>query len=202
MHETPVPPHDDALAFQALLYAGGEMEAGEAQLFERRLGEDQAAREALCRAVRAASALAGHIPPAPDPAYREEVRRRLRPDPLRALVQRRSYRGHPLLWIGLGAAAAVLLTFGIGAMAPSVPPASLPTGSDATTVAPAPAPRRAEPLRPSSVDMANLWAELNSNDHLAKAREEEMRRKVRAEGHRPRTEEHRQRPMGNMGIVH
>jgi hypothetical protein len=50
--------------------------------------------------------------------------------------------------------------------------------------------------------MANLWAELNSNEHLARAREEEMRRKGRAEAHRPRTEGHRQRPMGNMGTVH
>jgi hypothetical protein len=202
MPELHVPAHDDALAFQALLYAGGEMPAEEAQSFEQRLGDDQAAREALCRAVRVAAAVAGHPPPTPNPSYRAAVRRRLRPGLLRAVVQRQSYHGHPVLWTATGAAAALLLTLGMSALAPPVPPASVPTVPDAASVAPSPAPRAAEPLRPSSVDMANLWAELNSSDHLAKAREEEMRRKVRTEGHRPRTEERRQRPMGNMAIMH
>jgi hypothetical protein len=202
MHEKYVPGPDDALAFQALLYAGGEMEAEESLAFERRLGEDQAARDALYRAVRAASALAGQAPPAPDPAYRAEVRRRLQPGLLRGLTERHSYRGHPLLWTGLGAAAAVLLTLGFGGISRPVPPAPVPLAPDALTVAPAPAPRAAETARPSAVEMANLWAELGSSEHLAKAREEEIRRKGRAEAHRPRTEERRQRPMGNMGTIH
>jgi hypothetical protein len=204
MHDRSLPedPAGDALAFQALCYAAGEMALAEAQAFERRLGDDQSARDALARAVRTASALAGDSAPAPDPAYRAAVRQRLQPGLLRSVMQRRSYRGHPVVWTGIGAAAAVLLMLGIGPYSHPDSSGPLPAAPEAATLPAAPGPPPAESQRPSAVDMANLWAELDTTEHLAKARQEEMRRKVRAEGHRPRTEEHRQRPMGNLGTVH
>src|SRR5262245_49426408 len=89
----------DGLAALALLYACGEMDEPAAAAFERRLGEDQAAREALCQAVELNRDLAGLAALAPDPAYRGRVRRRL-------LSPSDAHRGHPALWAATGAAAA------------------------------------------------------------------------------------------------
>ncbi len=68
-------PDDVALA---LLYAGGRLSPGEAEAFERRLGEDQGTRDALCRAVELTQSLTGR-PLRPRPDYRDRVRQRLRP---------------------------------------------------------------------------------------------------------------------------
>ena len=68
----------ESLALQALLDASGELDAGQATVFEERLGTDQSAREALCQAVQLTLALEGHAPSRPNPAYRERVRQRLR----------------------------------------------------------------------------------------------------------------------------
>jgi ferric-dicitrate binding protein FerR (iron transport regulator) len=65
---------DDTLA---LLYAGGRLSPGEMEAFERRLGEDQRTRDALCRAVERMQSPAGP-PLRPRPDYRERVRQRLR----------------------------------------------------------------------------------------------------------------------------
>src|SRR5262245_43763797 len=100
---------DDALAFQAYLYAGGELDGPEEAAFERRLGDDPAAREALCQAVRLSAGLGGRPPAVPGPAFRECVRRRLRRGP----GGRKGYPGHPALWGALGAAAAVLAMAGL-----------------------------------------------------------------------------------------
>ncbi|MBI1916768.1 MAG: hypothetical protein HYS12_18840 [Planctomycetes bacterium] len=100
------------LALQAFLYASAELDDPEREVFERLLGQDQAAREALAQAVQLTLSAAGPAP-RPDPAYRRCVRDRLtggltpRRSWWRRLLGRRTYRGHPLLWAGLGAAAAV-----------------------------------------------------------------------------------------------
>ena len=53
--------------------------------------------------------LEGLDPPIPRPAYRQRVRQRLRPTGWwRRLTRRRTYHGHPALWSGLGAAAALM----------------------------------------------------------------------------------------------
>lgn len=101
----------DDLAFQALLYASGELDDGEAFAFEERLGVDQAARDALCEAVEISQALNGSLSAAPDPAYRARVRQRLsqRRRHGRSLSSRSSAWGHPAFWVALGAILAVLL---------------------------------------------------------------------------------------------
>jgi anti-sigma-K factor RskA len=192
-------PVREALALQALLYAGGELDATETAAFERRLGEDQAAREALVQAVQMRLALRGQGPLLPDPAYRRRVRSRLLPrrPPWSGLLDRRSYRGHPALWCGLGAAAAVLL------LALAAVPGRLAESWQASAP-PAGEPRAVPGMadaapRDSAVEVANLWADLNSSDHLVKAHDEEMRRRGRAEdrslGHKG--DERRARPLGN-----
>jgi hypothetical protein len=190
------PKDTDGLAWLALLYAGGELEEAEAAQFEQRLAADQQAREALAQAVPLA------MPPGqpllPDPAYRRRVHRRLR-RPWGWLLQRRSYPGHPLLWSSAGAAAAVLLTtltFLLGM------PASPPVAAGPQ---PAPAAARegeapAEP--PDRADVANAWARLHTTDHVARAHDEEMRRKSRTDPRtRPATkfDDRHSRPLGNQG---
>jgi anti-sigma factor RsiW len=106
----PAVPGDD-LGLQAFLYVSDELEGSEAASFERHLGEDQAAREALCRAVRLCLTLGSPTDAAPNPAYRERVRQRLRSWPTSGRVagRARAPRGHPVIWGLLGAAAALLL---------------------------------------------------------------------------------------------
>jgi hypothetical protein len=98
---------------QAFLYANGELNGVEAMCFERRLAEEQAAREALSQAVFLCQRL-GASTGGPDPIYRERVRRRLRPQHSadRLVGQRRGERGHSVIWCVLGAAA-VLLFFAV-----------------------------------------------------------------------------------------
>ncbi|OAI48374.1 hypothetical protein AYO44_07305 [Planctomycetaceae bacterium SCGC AG-212-F19] len=105
---TELPAED--LVLQAMLYASGELDAEQNAAFEQRLSDDQAARDALCKAVEL-TALPGQEPSEPDPAYRSRVRHRLR-------QRRRHRRGlsgddssvyqHPAFWSVLGAAIAVL----------------------------------------------------------------------------------------------
>jgi anti-sigma-K factor RskA len=167
-------PSDDALAF---LYASGELGALEAEAFERRLGDEQPLREALCQAVRLVQTLEGSQPPAPRPAYRAHVRRRLRLSAGRGLWRwlagPRSYRGHPALWAGLGAAAAVLVVL-------CCSPASRQQAAPPPAVAEQPAPVPEEPAgAAATAEMAEVWATLHSTDHLARARDDENRRRDR-----------------------
>jgi hypothetical protein len=99
---------------QAFLYANGELEGTEALSFERRLGEDQAARDALCQAVLLCQPLGSQLA-APNPVYREQVRQRLYAGPQNAQSVSKSClkTGHPALWGILGAVAAALLTLGL-----------------------------------------------------------------------------------------
>jgi anti-sigma factor RsiW len=171
---------NDRLMFQALLYAGGELEAPDAEAFERRLAEDQAAREALAAAVRLSLTVDGRPSAEPDPAYRAQVVERLRPRrPLwQRLLARRSYRGHPAVWGLLGAAAAVLLLIGSGWSPPAAPPSQ--------AVAP-PAARPADDVHPAETDepptpeAAAIWATLSGKEHVVKAHGEEARRKARTQ---------------------
>src|SRR5579862_9655933 len=100
---------DENLAALALLYANNEMDAADAAAFERRLSDDQRAREALCQAVELAKALEGCPTPMPNPSYRQAVRLRLQPQGFwQRVASRRPYRGHPAFWSALGAAAVLL----------------------------------------------------------------------------------------------
>lgn len=174
----------DPLALQALLYASGELEGAQGKAFEQRLGEDQSAREALCQAVQMTLALQGRVPARPNPAFRERVRQRLRARQpwWQTLVGKRAYRGHPAVWSGLGAAAAVLLMISLGQV-PHLHPGSHPVATP-TVVQPPPGeePAPAESgVAVATLEEANTWAELNNSDHLEKARSEEVRRKNRAQ---------------------
>jgi hypothetical protein len=199
MHDDRTPKDGgDGLAWLALLYAGGELEEAEAAQFEQRLAGDQQAREALAQAVLLA--MPPGQPLTPDPAYRDRVRRRLcRRRAWSWLVQRRSYPGHPLLWSSVGAAAASLLlivSFALW-MPASGPVASRPQ--------PEPAPGVPEPVK---AEVASAWAEMHTTDHVAKAHEEEMRRKTRNEqrtrpgGHLDGSDGRRTHPMSNQGTKH
>lgn len=172
-----MPEISPADAHRAFLYAAGEMDAAEAADFERRLGEEQGLREALAQAVELLRALDGLAPAVPRPAYREQVRRRLRPR--RGwwhLMQRRTYRGHPALWSALGAAAALLAVFALSPGGQSAAPQAVAPAPVAQT----PQPEVAEEADvPATIEMAETWAHLLNSDHLARAHEEENRRRDR-----------------------
>lgn len=198
MRETNGP--NDGLALQAFLYASGELDADEAAAFEQRLSDDQSAREALTQAVQLTRAPSGLVPLRPTPAYRAAVLRRLRPQPFDWLLRRRSYRGHPGVWTGIGAAAAVLLTLHLYPT-PTVSPAPEPETA-VRTVAPSPPPNPLPvDVEPElmEADVAEVWAELNNTDHIARAHEEEMRRRTRVEerSRMMRGEDHRSRVLHN-----
>jgi hypothetical protein len=181
MHEPPLDPADDNLALQAFLFVSDELEDSQAEAFLRRLAEEQAAREALSQAVYAAGCLAGRTPAQPNPAYRAGVRQRLTAaTPPVIAGGRRAYRGHPLLWAGLGAAAMYVVSAGSWSWSPprmdvpSPPPVILaehPT-------APRPAP--AAPVE-EWIPAAEVWAVLHTPDRLARVNDEEERRRSRAE---------------------
>lgn len=102
---------DEELICLALLYASGELDEADAAAFERRLAEDQAARDALCQAVELNVSADGEGPPLPDPSYRQRVRQRLnqRRRHLRKLNAQANPFINPALWTALGASAAVIL---------------------------------------------------------------------------------------------
>jgi hypothetical protein len=174
-------PTDAHLAF---LYTSGEMNATETAAFERRLGEEQPLREALCQAVELMQTLEGLAPPIPRPAYRRHVRQRLRPAGWWCrLARRRTYRGHPALWSGLGAAAVLLAVL-------IAPPNLLPTGLRTPEAeALPPVAEQTKPSRPevpadepadlATIEEAEMWASMHNSDHLVRAHEEEGRRRDR-----------------------
>jgi hypothetical protein len=190
-------PSGDGLAWLALLYASGELTETEAAEFEQRLAGDQQAREALAQAVPLA--LPPGQPLTPDPSYREGVRRRLRRRRSWSwLVERRAYPGHPVLWSGAGAvAAALVMALGLLAWMPSPPPTVV-------RVEPAPAPAS----EPAKADVASVWAQLHTTDHVARAHDEEMRRKnrneqrIRVAGAPEGRHDRPGHPLGNQGNKH
>ena len=86
------------LALLALRYARGQLPPSEAAAFEQRLGEDQAAREAVAGAAVVAQACQTGTPAQPHPRYRMAVRRRLKD----------AARPRLLVWAGIGALTVVL----------------------------------------------------------------------------------------------
>jgi hypothetical protein len=203
MHETPLPlePPGDLVALQALLYAQGELDPAETTAFEQRLGEDQPAREALCLAVQLTSTTAqqGLVP---DPSYREHVRRRLRQRQRWSwLLSRRVYRGHPAVWIAVGAAAAAVLVMAlaqlpVGLLTRAHDPLPEPTAPREEAV---PAPAVEQPQLAATEHIATIWADLHSTKHVTKAHDEEMRRKQRLEerNRATRQPERRSYPLSN-----
>lgn len=177
--------NDPELAAQALLYVSGEMSHSESATFERRLAEDQCAREALAQAVPFVRWFDGKEGLHPTGRYRDGVRQRLLPPKSQSP---RNYPGHPLLWGGLGAAAALLLVFTLprihDPLKTMAPAETSPSDQVATPHQPsAPRPAQNEDMAP---DVAEVWAELRTSDHLRIAHEEENRRKARrAEEKRP-----------------
>lgn len=95
-------PPAPGLAVLALRYAAGDLPAGERDAFELRLAVEQSARDALAEAIRLSASALGQAPPTPSSAVRAGVRERLFPTWLTRLFPRRSYRGHPAAWAGLG----------------------------------------------------------------------------------------------------
>jgi hypothetical protein len=97
----------------ALRYAARDLDPNETVAFETRLANDQGARDALSEAVRLSAAALGRAPPAPHSSFRSAIRERLL-GWCPGWLARRAYRGHPLAWAGLGAAAvAVCAVFGL-----------------------------------------------------------------------------------------
>jgi hypothetical protein len=177
-------PRDDAdhLAMQAFLFACGELEDSEAEAYSRRLAEEQAAREALSRAVHLSGSLAGGTPRQPDPAYRARVRERLTaPARPAAAGVGPAFRGYPLLWAGAGAAAMYLVSALLSLWAP--PHAGGPNPAPVVSAEPPPAHRPASVVLPveEGLPPAEVWASLHTPDRLARVRDEEERRKSRAD---------------------
>lgn len=164
------------LMLLALLYAGDELDDQAKAAFEQRLDHDQAARDALAQAVET-SLLLTSAAATPSPAYRDKVRRRLRPSWYHRLVGRRSYRGHPLVWSGLGAAVAAVALLLAGHP-------TAPQSVRETVVLQQPGPPAQEPAAPGGREVAAVWAELHNHDHLTRAVAQERRRRDRAEDRR------------------
>jgi hypothetical protein len=91
------------------------------------------ARDALCQAVLLAHAVTGAPAPLPDPSYRAAVAERLRPPARQRLLGPRSYADHPVLWSGVGAAAALLLALGFAVLSHSGQETVRPDGSTPAT---------------------------------------------------------------------
>lgn len=176
-------PADAHLAF---LYVSGEMDAPEAAEFERRLGDEQVLRESLCTAVELMQTLEGLAPPIPRLHYRERVRRRLGTGGKwwQRFTRTRGHRGHPAIWCGLGAAAALLamsiLSWTLFATDRKPPiPAPVPAAPVAKQTSPIPPAAPHEEPNDDMLDIAELWARMDNGDHLARAHEEELRRRDR-----------------------
>jgi anti-sigma factor RsiW len=180
------------LELDAFLYVSGELDDEKAATFEKRLGGDQAAREAVCQAVQLVQTLGEATPVGPHPAYRARVRQRLqaRPSVWQAFSRPRLYRGHPALWSALGAAAAVLLMLGLDRPFGSTVPAKtspVPRADFTQELRPTPSPEW--PVSSPTAEMATVWAELTNNERLGSTLEKENQRKIRlakADGYRTR----------------
>jgi hypothetical protein len=163
---------DDLLL--ARLYAAGELDQTAAAAFEWRLADDQAARDALCAAVR--GALDSPTGPVPDSRYRERVRQRLHKPAWRRVAGR---VGRPSLWAFAGGAAAALVLLMVR---PGVQP-----GDRVATPLPQASKEVVKEVPPVCEDVAdglNEWPDLVDGQHLARAVNEENRRKIRAEDRR------------------
>jgi hypothetical protein len=152
----------DALDEQAILYASGEMDRGEAARFEQRLANEQEAREALADAVEVLSWQ--REPIGPNPAYRDHVVHRLRS--MRGVSAWISWR--PLL-TGAVAAAVLFCAVELGRL---------------TFWRPA-APNETRDLAAPPVDEATvvpveaIYSDLSNVERVARVREEQQSRRQR-----------------------
>ncbi len=110
---------EPSLQALALRYAAGDLPPDETTAFEWQLACDQQAREALAEVIRLSAQALGQTPPKPHSCFRHLTRARL---------NLAAYRGHPLVWSGLGA---LLAATGIVAAIsfwepPQQPPAAVP----------------------------------------------------------------------------
>jgi hypothetical protein len=161
---------------RALLYVGGEMNPTEASAFERLLGEDQRAREALVLAVELARTLDGLPTPSPNPAYRAEVRGRLLPQGACSwLVNSRRYRGHPVAWATLGGVAALLA---VTLLTHDFSSSSQPQPEQAQVMPTLPGPMAGPP---NLDETALFWSEIPKHERMNRLLEEEHRRKSKSE---------------------
>ncbi len=171
------------LELQAFLYAHGELDNHEAAAFENRLGDEQAARDALCQAVHLSTTLGRLSSDQPDPRYKVRVQQLLIPSgaSTRWVERLLVYRHHPALWSLLGAAAAVLLMWWLGRPPIGILPKQAYDSLVAQTTRGIDWPDDDDEDTTPSVELASYWADLPNGEHLLKARDEEMRRRVRAE---------------------
>jgi anti-sigma-K factor RskA len=165
----------DNLDALALLYANGEMELAQSADFERRLSDDQRAREALCQAVELARILDGLPTPLPSPAYRAGVRQRLAPQGAWRRLTARRHRGHPLLWATLGVAAAILVFVLAHGFTSTAPPRGEQTHATPTT------PAEVQAIQPNLRETALIWSEIPKHERMNRLWEEEQRRRTRAD---------------------
>ena len=182
MSEMQRPDGDDTLL--ALLYAAGELEAPAAAAFERRLADDQSARDALCSAVRMHQAMCGQPEPVPDRAYRKRVRARLRgPGWWKRIAAARSYAGHSSLWALAGAVAAAT------AVVIWLPPLTSTPEKVRHIVLPPLSAQAPTPAFPVDADEADDGPELMGGRHLARTLHEEQSRRVRGDRRLARLED-------------
>jgi hypothetical protein len=178
---------DPALQTTALRYAARDLPPGEAAAFEGRLAADQDARDALGEAVRLSAAALGQAPPVPDRSFRAAIRDRLT-GWCPPWLARRAYRGHPLAWAGLGAAAVVACAAVGLSLADPQPPRPAPLGVAAgpghAQIDPVPPPPSGEGAVVTIDDpagdgdgpsVAEVWAALSTPEHVEKAHDDEMR---------------------------
>jgi hypothetical protein len=178
---------DPNLQATALRYAAGDLSPDESAAFEARLAGEQDARDALAEAVRLSAQAIGQAPPAPHPSFRAILRARL------ALG---AYRGSPLAWTGLGAAAVAACTLlglflagagpesapGAVATAPAEVRAATPAEPREVAAAPEPADSgfhvaAEHPGDDSHHSVAEIWADLSDHQGVEKARDDEHRRR-------------------------
>jgi len=170
----------DCVQFQSLLYIAGELEGAELTQFEKRLGEDQEARDALCHAMGLTVALSGHKTFRPDPAYRAVVRKQLFPAKgfWQSWVQ--PNWTHPAVWTATGALV-LLVTLSLAR------PRSPLAGDRGVSSPVADAVQKSKHANNDeskdlpSPEAATFWSELPNGEHLSKAREDDQRRKDRVQ---------------------
>lgn len=129
----------DDLDLSAFRYVAGEMTPGEAAAFETRLADDQAARDAVSRAVGLSQLVASAAPADPPAPARTSAAAWMR----------------PLGWMAIGAAAAVL------AINVFPRPAANPAGAPPTS--------NVQPTGGRSPADALVWARLQSDQELTAA---------------------------------
>jgi hypothetical protein len=187
LHDPPRP--SAGLAHEALLYAGGELDATAARAFERRLAEEPLVQDALVEAVQLSQLLTGG-PLRPDPAYRDRVRNTVLST---SGSSERSAGGYFRRAVGLSIACGLLLAAALAlpsdtAQRRSTAPLVVRQAIPSPSVAHATRTEHDEnhPLAaaieddPEMLETALEWAELaDCGEHLQRTWDEELRRKAR-----------------------